>query len=349
MSRKFAVSLVATFAAAAVGHYTHADAAVRFALACIAVLFAAAFLGRATESVAVYAGQRVGGFLNATFGNAAELIIALFLVKSGFHSVVKASLTGSVIGNLLLVLGLSVLLGGLRHRVQRFNPVLAGHTVSLMMLALLCLLLPAFFADRLAAREQAVFSLVVAAVMLAAYVCWLWFSMVTHQKELEEQTESADHGHTAPWSKTQSIVFLLAATGMIAFISEWLVNALETFTERFGLSELFVGAFLIAIVGNAAEHSAAVWLAMKNKLGAAVEIAIGSSLQIALFVSPVLVFASFLFGRPMDLIFDPAELTAIGVAVFIAASVARDGRTDWFEGVLLLALYVALGTAFFFL
>lgn len=346
MGRWFRLSLVVSFVAAAVAHYAHADATVRFVLACIAVLFAASFLGRATESVAVHAGERIGGFLNATFGNAAELIIALFLVRNGLHSVVKASLTGSVIGNLLLVLGLSVLLGGLKHRVQRFNAVLAGHTVSLMMLALLSLLLPAFFAGRLTGREQAAFSLVVAVVMIAAYACWLWFSMVTHKKELAE--ELIDHG-TAPWPKTTSVVLLLVATCMIAFVSEWLVHALETVTARFGLSELFVGAFLIAIVGNAAEHSAAVWLAMKNRLGAAVEIAIGSSLQIALFVAPVLVFASFLFGRPMDLIFDPAELTAIGVAVFIASSVARDGRTDWFEGVLLLALYVALGTAFFFM
>jgi Ca2+:H+ antiporter len=340
----FHFGLIISFVLSAAAHYLHINTTLQFIISAIAIVFVAGFLGKATESVAHYAGERIGGFLNATFGNAAELIIAIFLVKDGLFDMVKASLTGSIIGNLLLVLGLSVLMGGLKFREQQFNVKMAGHNASLMLLGVIALFIPAIFARSLTVKETNTLSLVVAGILIVAYLLWLYFSMVTHKNDLSD--EIVEHGEPA-WSKGLSIVFLIVATVMVAFESEWLVGTVEQFTHKFGLSELFVGAFLIAIIGNAAEHSAAVMLAMKNKIGAAVEIAIGSSLQIALFVAPVLVLASFFFGNIMDLVFTVYELAAIGVAVFISKSISQDGKTNWYEGVLLLVVYCILGIAFF--
>ncbi|UKS30046.1 calcium/proton exchanger [Paenibacillus sp. HWE-109] len=341
----FYVGLILTFVLSAVAHYMHLNATLQFVISAIAIIFVAGFLGKATESVAHYAGERMGGFLNATFGNAAELIIAIFLVKDGMFEVVKASLTGSIIGNLLLVLGLSIFAGGLKFKEQSFNVKLASHNSSLMILGVIALFIPAIFAGGLTTKETSSMSIIVAVLLVAAYLLWLLFSMVTHKEILSE--EAIEHGE-APWSKSMSIMFLVLATVMVAFTSEWLVGTLEEVTHKFGLSELFVGAFLIAIIGNAAEHSAAVMMAMKNKMGAAVEIAIGSSLQIALFVAPVLIIASFFMGgTPMNIVFTTYELAAIGVAVFITKSITQDGSTNWYEGLLLLVVYIILGVVFF--
>lgn len=337
------------FVLSAIGHYAGFDMTLQFVITAITIIFVAGFLGKATESVAHYAGQRVGGFLNATFGNAAELIIAIFLVKEGLFDMVKASLTGSIIGNLLLVLGLSLLAGGIKYKQQHFNNQLAEHNSTLMIMAVIGLFVPAVFvgAENFSISKDQFLSLAVACILIISYLLWLFFSMVTHKDMLADKEMNADHGEEPAWSKGKSILFLVIATVMVALVSEWLVHTLDTFTTRFGLSELFVGAFVIAIVGNAAEHSAAVMLAMKNKIGAAVEIAIGSSLQIALFVAPVLILISTFFGATMDIIFTPIELTAIGVSVFIAKSVSRDGNTNWYEGVLLLMVYIILGIAFY--
>ncbi|MEC0226896.1 calcium/proton exchanger [Paenibacillus alba] len=341
----FYVGLILAFVLSAVAHYTHLNATLQFVISAIAVIFVAGFLGKATESVAHYAGERMGGFLNATFGNAAELIIAIFLVKDGMFEVVKASLTGSIIGNLLLVLGLSIFAGGLKFKEQSFNVKLASHNSSLMILGVIALFIPAIFAGGLTTKETSSMSLIVAILLIAAYLLWLLFSMVTHKDVLSDA--AVEHGE-ALWSKSTSILFLVLATVMVAFSSEWMVGTLEEVTHKFGLSELFVGAFLIAIIGNAAEHSAAVMMAMKNKMGAAVEIAIGSSLQIALFVAPVLVIASFFMGgTPMNIVFTTYELAAIGVAVFITKSITQDGSTNWYEGLLLLVVYIILGVVFF--
>lgn len=343
----FTIGLLASFALSAVAHYVGAPTfspTLQFLISAVAIVFVAGFLGKATESVAHYAGERLGGFLNATFGNAAELIIAIFLVKDGMFDIVKASITGSIIGNMLLVLGLSVLLGGLKFKEQTFNVKLAGHNGSLMLLAVIALFIPAAFARSFTTQETSNLSVIVSMILIIAYLLWLVFSMITHKNELSD--EVVEHGEAA-WSKGLSIVFLIVATVMVAVQSEWLVHTLEPFSHQYGLSELFVGAFLIAIVGNAAEHSAAVIMARKNKMGAAVEIAVGSSLQIALFVAPVLVLLSLLFGKTMDLVFTTYELVAIGVAAFIAKSISKDGATTWFEGVLLLVVYIILGIAFF--
>lgn len=345
--------LLLFFVLSAIGHYAHWPATLEFFIAAIAVIFVAGFLGKATESVAHYAGQRLGGFLNATFGNAAELIIAILLVKEGLFDMVKASITGSIIGNLLLVLGLSLFAGGLKFKVQKYNVTLAGMNGSLMIVAIIALFVPAIFLNThvLHEEDRNSLSLVVAGILIVAYLLWLVFSMITHKNYLADVTESENqelpHEHEPAWSKKKSILYLVVATVMVALVSEWLVHTLDTLTSRFGLSELFVGAFVVAIVGNAAEHSAAIMLAMKNKIGAAVEIAVGSSLQIALFVAPVLIFVSHLFGKPMDIVFTVIELAAIGVSVFIAKSITQDGQTNWYEGFLLLAVYLILGVSFF--
>ncbi|MNI22533.1 putative cation exchanger YfkE [compost metagenome] len=340
----FNIGLVSSFLLSAAAHYAQLDKTIQFIISAVAVVFVAGLLGKATESVAHYAGERVGGFLNATFGNAAELIIAFFLVKDGMFDIVKASLTGSIIGNLLLVLGLSILAGGLKFKEQTFNVKLASYNASLMLLGVIALFIPAVFAGSLTQRETSTMSLSVAIVLIIAYLLWLLFSMVTHKNTLSN--EVVEHAE-AQWSKRTSILLLLVATVMVAFTSEWLVGTLEEISHKYGLSDLFVGAFLIAIIGNAAEHSAAVLMAMKNKMGAAVEIAVGSSLQISLFVAPVLVLSSFFMGQTMDIVFTTYELAAIGVAVIITKSISQDGNTNWYEGVLLLAVYLILGIVFF--
>lgn len=351
MNKLFFPLLIVTFLLSAVSHYGHWGAALEFGFAGLAILFAAGLLGKATESVAHYAGQRLGGFLNATFGNAAELIIAIFLIKEGLFDIVKASLTGAIIGNLLLVLGVSALAGGLKFKEQKFNVHLAGQNTSLMLLGVIALFIPAIFVktEHISEDNTMTLSLIVAGFLIFAYIGWLVYSMFTHKDMLEDHIDTqAAHGEQPDWSKGISVILLVVATVMVAFISEWLVHTLDTFSSRFGLSELFVGAFVVAIVGNAAEHSAAVMLALKNKMGAAVEIAVGSSLQVALFVAPVLVFISLLFEEQMNLIFTTIELAALGVAVFIASSISRDGSTTWFEGKLLLIVYAILGVSFYY-
>ncbi|NMO94674.1 calcium/proton exchanger [Paenibacillus lemnae] len=344
--------LIITFLLSALGHFLGWNFTLQFILSAISVIFVAGFLGKATESVAHYAGQRLGGFLNATFGNAAELIIAILLVQQGLFDMVKASITGSIIGNLLLVLGLSLFAGGLKFKVQKYNVSLAGLNGSLMVLGIIALFIPAVFLNTHSITESDTkfLSLVVAGILIFAYLAWLLFSMVTHKNYLADvshKDEELPHEHGPQWSKGRSILYLVIATVMVALVSEWLVGVLEPVSEEYGLSELFVGAFVVAIVGNAAEHSAAIMLAMKNKIGAAVEIAVGSSLQIALFVAPVLVFVSYFSGNTMDIVFTTIELVAIGVAVFIAKSITQDGETNWYEGLMLLAVYVILGVSFY--
>ncbi|OPA78778.1 calcium/proton exchanger [Paenibacillus selenitireducens] len=351
MKQKFFYgALIVSFLLSGVAHYTDMSSTVQFIISAIAIVFVAGFLGKATESVAHYAGQRLGGFLNATFGNAAELIISIFLIKEGLFDMVKASLTGAIIGNLLLVLGLSLFAGGLKYKEQKFNISLAGHNGTLMLMAVVALIIPAMFAGTkvITPKETDTLSLIVAGILIVAYIFWLYFSMVTHKNYLSDQEEmEPDHHEEPAWSKSKSVLFLVVATVMVALVSEWLVGTLHDFTTQFGFTELFLGAFIIAIVGNAAEHSAAVMMALKNKIGTSVEIAIGSSLQIALFVAPVLVFVSFLFGETMDFVFTTIELVAIGVAVIIAKSITQDGKTNWYEGLLLMLVYVILGVAFF--
>lgn len=332
----------------------HANAIAIFTVSALAIIPLAGWMGRATEHLAEKLGQGVGGLLNATFGNAAELIIALMALRKGLFGVVKASLTGSIIGNILLVLGLSVLLGGLKYPRQLFNKTAATLGATMLALSAVGLLMPAVFHLVVRNNPQAErdLSLEIAIVLFITYVLSLVFTLRTHSHlytggvdTKEEEKAIGTHG----WSMSRSLIILLAATALVALMSEYLVGAVEATTHALGLTEVFVGVILVAIIGNAAEHSTAVLVALKNKMDLALNIAIGSSMQVALFVAPVLVFASYLFGKPMDLLFTSLEVVAIAVSVLVVSMIAQDGESNWMEGVLLLAVYAILGLTFFLL
>jgi Ca2+:H+ antiporter len=313
-----------------------------------AIIPLAGLIGQATEQLAIHAGPRVGGLLNATFGNLTELIVAIFLILQGEFVVVKASLIGSILGNLLLVLGISFLTGGLRHHEQRFNARAASvHSTSLL-LAVVGLLMPALFAlsengETFIQRE--VVSGVVAGVLILLYAAALVFMLVTHEHLFHVPTEE----ETAEWSRRASVVVLLAAAGLVAVESELLVGTLEPAVESLGVSKLFVGLIVVPIVGNAAEHASAVAFALRNKLDVTLEIAVGSSTQIALFVAPALVFISMAVGKPMDFLFSPFEIAAVAMATLIVAVTSLDGRSNWLEGAQLIGAYTIMAISFFFL
>jgi Ca2+:H+ antiporter len=343
-----------------VAEMQHWDPLTVFITAGLGIVPLAAWMGTATEEIAVVAGPTLGGLLNATFGNATELIIAVIALKAGLLDVVKASLTGSIIGNLLLVLGLSMLLGGLRYKEQEFQPVAARLNASAMNLAVISLLLPTavqYTSSGLTQPSIQKLSIAVAIVLILVYGLTLFFSMGTHSylyeagsvegEEAGSEAEEAGHGEEKPniwlW-----VGVLLVATVLVAVESELLVGSLEEATATLGLSELFTGVILLPIIGNAAEHATAVTVAMKNKMDLSISVAMGSSLQIALFVAPVLVLAGWVLGQPMDLNFNPFELVAVAVAVLICNSISSDGSSNWLEGTLLLATYALLAFAFYF-
>ncbi len=341
-----------------------------FIVACLAIIPLAGWMGRATEHLAEHLGQGVGGLLNATFGNAAELIIALFALSKGLDGVVKASITGSIIGNILLVLGLSFFAGGVKFRKQEFNRTAASINATALTLAAIALIIPTVFHQTAAAvpvahggwtpaKEQSL-SLAIAIVLIVTYALTLLFSLVTH-KELfvgeqshgviaevgKERTEAEEHG--VGWSVGKSVTILLVATAFVALVSEFLVGAVEGARETLGLTEVFVGVIVVAIIGNAAEHSSAILMAMRNKMDLSMGIALGSSLQIALFVAPVLLFASYLFGRPMNLEFTIPEVVAVVASIIIVEQISSDGESNWVEGMQLLSVYAILAILFYFL
>jgi Ca2+:H+ antiporter len=333
-------------------HYLEWGDLIVFITAGLAILPLAAWMGTATEEIAVVVGPTLGGLLNATFGNATELIIALVALNAGLVNVVKASITGSIIGNLLLVMGLSMLLGGLRYKEQTFQPIVARVNASAMNLAVIAILLPTamnYTAKGIGEQTLQYLSLAVAIILIFVYALTLLFSMKTHAYLYEvgivetEEQESHEKPNMLLWS-----IVLLVCTLLVAVESELLVDALEVATSQLGLTALFTGVILVPIVGNAAEHATAVTVAMKDKMDLSVSVAVGSSLQIALFVAPVLVIAGWILGQPMDLDFQPFELVAVVVSVLIANSISSDGKSNWLEGTLLLAAYAVLGFAFYF-
>ncbi|AFY81629.1 calcium/proton exchanger [Oscillatoria acuminata] len=336
------------------GHFLEWGALTIFLTACLGIIPLAAWMGTATEEIAVVVGPNIGGLLNATFGNATELIIALVALNAGLINVVKASITGSIISNLLLVMGFSMLLGGLRYKEQEFQPIVARLNASVMTLAVIAMLLPTaveFTSTGIAEKTMQQLSSCVAVVLILVYVLTLVFSMKTHAY-LCDVGEAELEGEDGEPGKPPNILLwtgvLLACTLMVAVESELLVASLEEATSLLGLTALFTGVIVVPIIGNAAEHATAVTVAMKNKMDLSVSVALGSSLQIALFVAPVLVIAGYILDKPMDLNFNPFELVAVAVSVVIANSVSSDGRSDWLEGTLLLATYVVLGLAFYF-
>jgi Ca2+:H+ antiporter len=343
-----------------------------FIVSCIAIIPLAGWMGHATEHLAERLGQGIGGLLNATFGNAAELIIALFALSKGLEGVVKASITGSIIGNILLVLGLSFLAGGAKFSRQTFNRTAASVSATALTLAAVALLIPTIFHNIAAqvpvaqggwtAEKEQSLSLAIAIVLIVTYGLTLMFSLVTHkQLFVGEQTQGAapsvgaelsameTEQHHQPWSVKRAVLTLLIATAFVAMISEFLVGAVEGARETLGLTEVFVGVIIVAIIGNAAEHSSAILMAMRNKMDLSIGIAVGSSLQIALFVAPLLIFASYLFGRPMNLEFTIPEVVAVFAAILIVEQICSDGESNWIEGVQLLSVYAILGILFYFL
>jgi Ca2+:H+ antiporter len=307
----------------------------------------AALVGEATEELAAHTGPRLGGLLNATLGNAAELIITIFAIRAGLLELVKASITGSILGNLLLVLGLSIAAGGVKNGRQRFDRSQAGLNGTMLILAVIAILVPSIFGHAIEPDHEAVegLSLGVSAVMIFVYVLSIVYSFTTGK------TDPLSHApaHELQWSARTALVVLLASTLGIAWLSEVLVGSVEHVTESLGWSEFFVGVIIVPIVGNVAEHLVAVQVAIKNRMELSLAISLGSSLQIALFVAPVLVFLSLIMGNPMDLVFNEFELIAMAAASIIATFVALDGESNWLEGAQLLVVYVILAIAFFFL
>ncbi|MBI4400033.1 MAG: calcium/proton exchanger [Nitrospirae bacterium] len=330
----------------------HADPMLIFISSALAIVPLAGLMGKATEHLASHVGAGLGGLINASLGNAAELIIALVALREGFHEVVKASLTGSIIGNILLVLGLSMVAGGLRHERQRFNQTAAGMGASLLLLSAVGLVVPALFHFTASERGIAVereLSLEIAVILFLIYLLSLLFSLKTHRHLFAAEAPDAREAGERPWPLRRAVGVLAIVTVAIAVMSEFLVGAIQPAAARLGLTQVFVGVILVALVGNAAEHSTAVVVAIKNKMDLAFGIAVGSSLQIALFVAPVLVFASYLLGSPLDLIFTPFEVAAVTISVLVVGFVAMDGESHWMEGVMLVGVYLILATAFYFL
>ncbi len=329
------------------GHFLNWSATTMFFLSGLAIIPLAGYLGEATEEIAAYTGPKMGGFLNATFGNATELIIAFLALRAGLFDVVKASLAGSILGNILFVLGFSIFAGGLKHKELHFNVQLGRFTSTMLLFAVIGLTIPAAFAhsvpESVLTSKYESFSVIVAGILLSIYVLGLIYSFRTHA-DLYGVEHAADID--SKWSKNLSIVILAVCTIFIAIESEFLVQSIEPMTERSGISKMFVGMILIPIVGNAAEHSTAVIMALKNKMDIAIEIAVGSSLQIALFVAPLLVIVS-LFYQPMSIVFGPIELFCFGASVLIANRVVSSGRTNWIEGLKLMSIYAIVAVGFF--
>ena len=322
-----------------------------FVAAAIAILPLAAWLGRATEQLADRSGEGVGGLLNATFGNAAELIIALAALRAGLHDVVKATIVGSIVGNILLVLGAAMLAGGLRHPEQHFNKSAGRAQATMLTLAAIALVIPAAYAalvGEIYPGGGEALSISISLVLLAVYAAFLLFSLWTHSDSFRGVDAAENVAHSEPWPLGQSIAVLAGATVAIAWLSEILVGAIEPTAHELGLSNIFVGVFIVAILGNAAEHATAITAALKNRMDLSLSIAIGSSVQVALFVAPLLVLASLVVGpQPMDLLFGKGLVLAVLLAVLITGQVAGDGRSNWLKGVQLLAVYLILGLAFF--
>jgi Ca2+:H+ antiporter len=332
-----------------------------FLAAALGVIPTAALMGEATEHLAAKTGPGIGGLLNVTFGNAPELIIAFFALQKGLQEVVKASIVGSVVGNVLLVLGAAMFIGGLKHPRQEFGRLAATTQSGMLLMAVAALVMPALFqlvhgGGLPAVGEQRVdfgtdlehLSLGVSIVLIASYGAGLAFSLKTHRRLFNpyEETEGEDGGG---WSMKRSVAMLAIAAVLVGVMSEVLVGSISEASKGIGLSEFFVGVFVVAIVGNAAEHWVAVLVATKDKMDLSVGIAIGSSAQVALFVAPVLVLLSFVVGpNPLALVFNGYELGALVFAVLIANFLTQDGESTWFEGVQLLALYAVLGLVFFY-
>ena len=335
-----------------IGTLMHWSSILLFIIYCLTIIALASFMGRATESLAVVAGPRIGGLLNATFGNAVELIISIFSLKAGLVGVVLASLTGSVLGNLLLVAGLSFFIGGVKFKRQKFNVFDARHNSGLLMFAVIvAFVIPEVFSMTMNEMDTLSLSIGISVILMVLYLAALFFKLVTHRGVYQH---NEDHGgaheeEEPEWGKGKAITVLLLATIAVAYVSENLVHTFEVVAESFGWTDLFIGVIIVAIVGNAAEHASAIVMAFKNKMDVAVEIAIGSTLQVAMFVAPLLMLISLMFPTAMPLVFTLPELISMVTAVLLMIVISNDGESNWFDGATLLGAYAIMGFVFFLL
>ncbi|MCX8047560.1 MAG: calcium/proton exchanger [Anoxybacillus gonensis] len=349
MERIFFLLTVIGVPLSVAGSLLHWPATPMFVVYCVTIIALASYMGRATESLAIVAGPRIGGLLNATFGNAVELIISIFALKAGLVSVVLASLTGSVLGNLLLVAGLSFFDEGLKYQRQAFDVYDARHNSGVLPFAILvAFVIPEVFSMTMNEQKTLSLSIGISMIMIALYLAALYFKLVTHRGVYQHKEDVEEH-EEPEWSKGKAMLILALATVAVAYVSESLVHTFEVVAHSFGWSELFIGVIIVAIVGNAAEHASAIIMAYKNKMNVAVEIAIGSTLQIAMFVAPVLVLVSLLFPTHMALVFTLPELVAMVTAVLLTIVLSNDGDTNWFEGATLLGAYMIMGIGFYLL
>lgn len=332
------------------GALLHWSEMLMFVLCCASIIGLSGYIGRATESLAIVSGPRIGGLLNATFGNAVELIISIFTLKAGMVGIVLASLTGSVLGNLLLVLGLSFFAGGIKFKRQKFSVHASRYNSGLLIFAVIvAFVIPEVFSMTMNAEKTLNLSIGIAVVLIALYLAGLFFKLVTHRGVFSSTDEPDTEVEEPEWTKGKSILILLLATVVVAFVSEQLVHTFEMLGERFGWTELFIGVIIVAIVGNAAEHASAITMAVKNKMDVSVEIAVGSTLQVAMFVTPILVIISLFMPEPMALVFTWPELIAMITAALLVINLSNDGESNWFEGLTLFAAYLIMGIGFYLL
>jgi Ca2+:H+ antiporter len=349
---KWLYPFLAMVPAAIAAEMLHASPLVVFGASALAILPLSALLGQATEELAGYTGPTIGGLLNATLGNLAELIIAALALRAGLIDLVKASITGSILGNLLLVLGASLLAGGLRHTKQTFNPHLAGVSIAMLVIAVVGLVIPTLFLathpnpSQLATTVR--MSDWVAGLLILGYGLSLLYSMGTHRAAFGAGGEVGCGEAEPAWPLRRAVLVLLGAAAGIGVVSEILVGATEGAIAQIGLSEFFVGLIVVPLIGNAAEHSSAVMMALKNRMDLAIQISIGSSIQVALLIAPLLVLLGAIFGQPMNLAFQLMEVVGIALAVGTTTVLVLDAETNWLEGALLLIVYAILAVAFFF-
>lgn len=350
MDRIFAVLAFVGVPLVLLGAFLHWNDIVMFLICCVSIVALAGYIGRATESLAIVSGPRVGGLLNATFGNAVELIISFFTLQAGLIGIVLASLTGSVLGNLLLVLGLSFFTGGIKYKRQNFSIHDARYNSGLLIFAVIvAFVIPEIFSMSMDEKATITLSIGISIILIALYLAGLFFKLVTHRGVFSSTDKTEEETEEPEWSKWKAVVILFISTIAVAFVSERLVGTFETLGEKFGWSELFIGVIIVAIVGNAAEHFSAITMAMKNRMDVSVEIAVGSTLQVAMFVAPVLVIVSLFMQTSMPLVFTIPELIAMITATLLVINLTNDGESNWFEGLTLFAAYIIIGIGFYLL
>jgi Ca2+:H+ antiporter len=356
LSKSSAIYVLLIFAPIAAGlEFVHADHLVLFVVSAIALIPLAKLIGDSTEHLSTHYGPTAGSLLNVTFGNAAEIIIAVTAISAGLLDLVKASITGAIIGNILLILGLSIVAGGFRYKEQSFSRENIGIQSSMLFLAVIGLAVPTILATTILSPSEnqgqvQLLSDALAVILLIVYILGIVFTFITHKHQFTppETAEDTQESHGTHWSKKKSFLLLAASMVGVIVVSEILVASVETTGKELGFGQLFVGAVIVGIVGNAAEHSSAILLSLKGKIELSIGIAAGSGTQIALFVVPILVFAGIAMGQPFTLVFTLLELATIFLAAIILNLIVHDGRSNWFEGVMLTAVYIIIAIAFFF-